>query len=283
MPQAGEHPGDEQIAHRAPGPFPVAAQRDINVAAEPGPQRHMPPPPEIRNGFGHVGVAEVVREVEPQHPAHPLGHIRVAGKVEINLEGEGEDAEPGRGGRDGARRRHFLHPRPQHADIVGEQHLFGKALGEEERALPDFFQGDGAVFQLRRHIVVADDGPRHQLREHADVGGVVDIAFLHFGVAAVKVDGVGHALEGVEGDADGQRQVRIKETDAEQGVDIFHQEGAVFKQRQQRKVDNHRGEERRFPDFRVFPVALHDPAGGVVEQGGKQHQQDVNRLAPGVE
>ena len=58
---------------------------------------------------------------------------------------------------------------------------------------------------------------------------------------------------------------------------------SVFKQRQQRKVDNHRGEERRFPDFRVFPVALHDPAGGVVEQGGKQHQQDVNRLAPGVE
>ena len=76
---------------------------------------------------------------------------------------------------------------PELADVVGQQRLFPQADGKEEGSLADLLQVHGPGFQLPGDVLVPDDGPGHQLREHAHVGQVVDIIFLHPGIPPVPV------------------------------------------------------------------------------------------------
>ena len=46
MPEPGRKKDNQQINIRPHLPFPVAAQRDVDVLAEPGGQADVPPPPE---------------------------------------------------------------------------------------------------------------------------------------------------------------------------------------------------------------------------------------------
>lgn len=64
------------------------------------------------------------------------------------------------------------------------------------------------VFQLPGDIRVPDDGACNQLGEQGDVCAEVDQIFLRRDAAAIDVDGVAQALEGVKADADGQRKMK---------------------------------------------------------------------------
>ena len=79
----------------APRRHAVAAERDVEVVAEPGRQRDVPAPPELGEALRDVRVVEVLEEAEPEHPAEPDRHVRVAGEVEVDLERVAERAEPG--------------------------------------------------------------------------------------------------------------------------------------------------------------------------------------------
>ena len=94
MPEAGEQPHDGNIPKLHRKPPAVAAQRDVHIVAEPRAHGDVPPPPEIRNALRAVGVVEVFKEVKAEQLPEADRHIRIAGKVEIDLKREGKDPEP---------------------------------------------------------------------------------------------------------------------------------------------------------------------------------------------
>ena len=56
--------------------------------------------------------------------------------------------------------------------------------------------------QLRRNILIADDRPRHQLREHGHIDTELQNIALRFGISSVYINHVRHGLEGVKRDTD---------------------------------------------------------------------------------
>ena len=55
-------------------------------------------------------------------------------------------------------------------------------------------------------VAVTDDGARDQLGKQRHVGAEGHVIPLCVGVPSVEINGIGHDLEGVEGDAHGERQ-----------------------------------------------------------------------------
>ncbi len=68
----------------------------------------MPAPPELRYRAGGIGIIEVLLIVETDHQAHADGHIRIGGKVQINLQHKAQHAEPKAQSGPGGQRRGIL-------------------------------------------------------------------------------------------------------------------------------------------------------------------------------
>ena len=66
VPQAAEQHREHQVHVGADGALPVAAERDVQVVAQPARQRHVPAPPELLDRPRAVGPVEVLRELEPE-------------------------------------------------------------------------------------------------------------------------------------------------------------------------------------------------------------------------
>ena len=99
VPHAGQKPHHQQVECLAGFSLPVAAQGDVHIVPEKAGQAHVPAPPEIGDGIGQIGVVEILFIAEAHHQAHADGHIRIGGKVQINLQGVGKAAQPqGQGG-----------------------------------------------------------------------------------------------------------------------------------------------------------------------------------------
>ena len=64
---------------------PVAAHRDIHIVPEPAAQAHVPAAPKLRDTFGQVGIVEILNKMKAQNPAQANGHIRITGKIEIDV------------------------------------------------------------------------------------------------------------------------------------------------------------------------------------------------------
>jgi len=101
VPEAGQRPDDEDVADVLPDLDAVAAKGDIDVGAEPSGERDMPAPPELGDRAGDIRIVKVFGEMEAEHLPHADGHVGVTGEVEVDLEGEGADTEPCRGGGSG--------------------------------------------------------------------------------------------------------------------------------------------------------------------------------------
>ena len=275
VPHSGQEPDGEDVEGLVAA---VAAQGDVGVVAEEGAQRHMPAAPEVGDGGAAVGVREVLGEVEAHAAAQADGHVRVAGEVEVDLQGEGDDAYPGA-------------PHGELADAVGQEH--GRDLGEhvgqdhllaqaEQEAVYSVGHVGGrdvSVVEFVCHRAVAHDGTGDELREHGDVQQQVHEAALRRALAPVDVHQVGDGLEYVEADADGERQPGHVDVQAE-GAEYLAEEAQVLEGAEQAEV------ERQAHCQRELAVAF---GGGdaqareVVDDNAEEHEQDVDRLAPGVE
>ena len=98
VPDAGGQPDHRKVKHQtAFGFHPGAAHGEVDIIPEPAAQGNVPPPPEFRDGFGDVRVVEVFQESEAEHLTHADGHFRIAGKVEVDLQGVADAAQPGHG------------------------------------------------------------------------------------------------------------------------------------------------------------------------------------------
>ena len=139
--------------------------------------------------------------------------------------------------------------------------------------------------QLSGDLLVANQRPGDELREHGDVQDHIADAALGPHVAAIDVDQVRERVEGVEGDAERQAEgesggeFRRQAGDRRQGLD---HEAAVLEQQQRDQVEDDAGGDPR-----------PGPAGGaglldlqpehVVRGDRRKQQHDEDRLAPGIE
>ena len=241
----------------------------------------MPSAPEV--GYGHrlIRIAEVFGEFEAEHSAKADGHIRIAGKVKVYLEGIRYRARPRhKRGNIAAER---VDIRPHRAHLVCKQHLFAETDHEAHNALGEIGRCDAAVGKLILNIGITHDGACYELGEHGDVHAEVDEIFLHSDIVAINVDGVAHCLEGVKRDAYRQSDIEKIKVCAEYCVYVRYDKVGVFKHAQQADIYDDRQNEHKLQALFVFAVLIHEAAENVVDQNGEYHQENVLRLAPSVE
>ena len=309
MPESGQEPDDEHVPKLLSLSVAVAAERDVDIITEPGAERDVPTTPEIGDGDRGERIVEVLEVVEAEHAAHTDRHVTVGAEVEVELEREAEAAEPGtehrdrrprtehglqrgddaldrsigrrscRAHREGTR----LDELPDGTDGVREEDLLEEALQEAETAVDEAVEGDGARVQLLVDGGEADDRAGDELWEHRYVGEVVEVVFLDRDLALIEVDGVAHGLEGEETDVDRKTEVERRDGSTGEGIDRLYQEIGVLEETETAEVDEHRQQKTEPADGRTLIRAVHHTAERVVGQGLENHEQDVDRLAPGVE
>ena len=252
-------------------------------------------PPELGDGRGDIGVVEVLGEVEAQHLTHADAHQGVAGKVEIELERVGDDAQPDqRGGSvgeahegDGGAVRHADDVRPERTDGVGQQDFLCQAEGEQGHAVLDLLELTAAFVDVETvgDVPVLDDGAGDELGEHDDVSTEIDDVMLRFHIPAVDVDGVGKGLEGVEADA--QRQyadaLNGRKTGAEDGIDAAEHEICILEVEEHPETARQRDEQQDETGGLALLEALKPQAAEVVDEDEGQHDREKPHLAPAVE
>ena len=128
-------------------------------------------------------------------------------------------------------------------------------------------------------VGAADDGTRDELGKEGDIEQDGEEIPLDPARIPVDIDHIAEALEGEEGDADGQADLRHRQGQAQGVVEDLGEEGRVFVEDQQADVQQHRQQHRGLPS---------PPAGGaqaeeVVQPDGQQHNQHRHGLPEGVE
>jgi hypothetical protein len=86
MPQPAQQHRNHQVEVRAEFSFFIAAQRDVEVVAQPGGQRNMPPLPEVLDGDGLVRAPEVFGQLKPEQQRQTDRHVGIPGKIAVNLD-----------------------------------------------------------------------------------------------------------------------------------------------------------------------------------------------------
>ena len=283
VPEARAEPDDQEVPDGPGGAAPVASQGDIQIVPEPGGQGHVPPPPEGAHGVGAVGVVKVLVEPEAEDPPQADGHVGVAGEIEVDLEAIGGEAQPAPQHRQRPGPLSGEAVLPQGADGVGQQHLLGKSHAEPPGPQSEVLRRVEPVPQVRCHRFVLDDGAGDQLGEHGDEGAEVHHVALDRCVLPVHVDGIAHGLEGIERDADGQRDAQLGQINARDQGQIGCDEVPVLEKAQQSQVEDHRLGHEPPGLFVVAAELLHQQTVGVVDDDGEEHDDNVHRFSPAVE
>ena len=157
----------------------------------------MPAPPEfgeIRCDIWHV---EVFQQAETEHPRQSDGHVGVCGKIEVDLEGEAQHANP---------RLVETEQVERHAEYgIGD---LGQRIGEAEQeasaADEEVVEALPTRCQLIGDIVILDDRPGQQLGEQQDVEQVAAQRWGRCAASAMDIDQIGDFLEDDERQADRQ-------------------------------------------------------------------------------
>ena len=87
MPQAAEKHRDDEIDVLAHPTLAVAAQRDVDIVANPRREGDMPATPEIGNTLRAIRGVEIEGEAEAKQQGDADGHIAIAREVAIYLKG----------------------------------------------------------------------------------------------------------------------------------------------------------------------------------------------------
>ena len=138
--------------------------------------------------------------------------------------------------------------------------------------------------QLPVDVAVADDRSGDELREERDVGAEGDVILLRVGVEPVHVDHVGERLERIERDPDGERHVHGAHSDPGQRREDGHGEIPVFEKSEDEEIHRDRRRQVRLRAAAVrLPVLPDEPPEDIIDGHRREHEEDVQRLAPAVE
>ena len=276
VPEAGQKEHCELIEPRAEPALAVPAERDIHIFAEPGGKRDVPSAPKVLHGFRNVRIIEVFLERKAEGLPEADGHVRIAGKIKVNLKKICDSAEPCRGGGHRPHGKRVNRIR-RHGERVGDKHLLGKAEAEAAEARRRLFYCDDARVKLLVHIVIFYDGPGDELGKQRDVKQHVKIVFGKPRVPAIYVEHVAHGLKREERDADGQRDAGEREGKPERPVYAFNKKIRILEKDERAKAPDYGC---AAPETSLRGEAFHEKGCGIVYERGENHQQHVNRFAP---
>ena len=226
-----------------------------------------------------------MREADAEEIAEADGHIAVAGKIEINLVGVAEDAEPC--AKSGKMRGLFPGGIDDGGDGVGEEDFFHHADGEEG---PADVEPAGAVvvveiIEIGFHLAKADDGAGYELRKERDVTGEFPEIARGSDDAAVGVNHIADGVEGIKGNADGKNDVERGRVDGnvEPRRDLGEAgdcEVEIFEEAEEEKVNGDGNDQEEFASAGVSG-AEHAEAGKIADRGGEGHER-AEFVVPGA-
>ena len=184
VPQAAQEEHDDQVEVRRAGRDAVAAERHVEVVAEPARQRDVPAAPELLDVSRDVRPAEVLRESGSRTSA------RGRSPCPSSRRNRSRSAACSRRCRATRARRSSCVGR-QREDLVGragddvrDQHLLGEADDEAAHAAGEIVERHDAARELVGDLAVADDRTGDQLRKEQQVQRRVHRALLRGRVAA---------------------------------------------------------------------------------------------------
>ena len=244
----------------------------------------MPAPPEIGDGIGGVRIVEVLLIVEAAHKTHADRHIGVGREVQIDLEHEGDRADPD--AEDGGPGEVFgVEQEIGHCGAaVGQDRLLGEADGKAGDAPADLGHLDAAVENVVLDVTVADDGTGDALVEQTGIEQQQPVFRLGVRIAAVDVHHVGHELEGIEADADGQDDIRDHLGYAGDDLKVAQEEAGIFENAEDHKLEHDAGNQIALAAAPARALSALDAEGKEpADEGHAEQQRNVTDAAPGVE
>ena len=269
MPQPAQQQGDDWVPGPS-SPCQAAAQRQIQVVAQPGGQAHVPPAPELAGRAGKIRRAEIVREIKPHEGGQSLCHVRVAVKIREYLEGKGIG---GQQHHEAAFRGTAVDPVHQDGQVVGHDDLFEEPEKDQVHSLvahpTGHLPGRGDLGQQPGGAFDGTGDESRRTGRNPETGPWAPSL-------PVDVDGVAHALKRVKRNAHGQHDVKggIGDRDAhggQQGLKPLNEKIEILEKSEEPQVD---GDAHPQPSL-LGPGsgAAGDPgAGQVVDHGGKQDE-----------
>ena len=189
MPDSCQQPDDRDVPHLHRSASPVSAQRYIHILLKPGAQGDMPPAPEIGDALRRIGIPEILREMKAHHRAQPHGHIRITGKIKVDLHAERQNPHPHH--QDGPLCiRNTRNLRPQRSYGIGDQYLLSQAHGKQKDSPGKSGKVLSPLPQFLCNGVIPHDWSRDQLGKHGNIGAKIDDILLRAGLLPVDVDRV---------------------------------------------------------------------------------------------
>ena len=243
----------------------------------------MPAGPEVRYAHGAVRTIEVPREMEADHQAEAHRHVRICGKVKINLEHIRGGTPPRIDHARSVRGKDFIRNR---AYLIRNENLFCEPDEEVRHPAHPVVERMGARRKLFGDGVVADDRPGDELREQGHIARECREILDGRRIAPPYVDRVAHRLERVERNTHGEQHthngIRRKPELFEHDVDIPHREHVILEETEHSEVHHHGNEQRHVPPVSGSARRGNDLPREIHNAGGEEHQNDEPRFHPSV-
>ena len=283
VPDTADQHGQQQIGVLPHPAVTAAAQGLVQAVMQPAAQGHVPAAPEVHDTRGLVGRGKILRQAQAQHEGGPHGHVRITGKVEIDLEGVAQGPQPGLGRTQGqALGGGVEHGIRRRSQTVGQQHLLGQAQHHQPQAPRQIFglrhlQG----FQLRAHLLITDQRAGQGIGE---AGGEQGLPHDTFGPDAALVD----AQQPGQLDEHGKGEDRGHGRGRQNGQDVLplRQPGRQGRQMAETAPDQHveqHGQKQQAPTAQptaAVPLIGQQQAEQIVDHGqAQQEQQGLQPLA----
>ncbi len=234
----------------------------------------MPPLPEHPHRGAHEGIAEILGELEPDHPPETDRHVSITGKIVVQVHQIGKHREPRDRGRKLAGRsgEQALHGP---ADGVRNNHLFSEADDKPPYPVDEILGSDAALDHIAGDGRVAGDGPLQHLGPEGQEQSERHRALCGGRIAPVHVHDVGNHREGEKRYPDRKMDFRHGERCAAkqlyQLIDVRENKIRVLKNDQRQHVeDNGNGKHRLAP---LAGARYPDPEPVVHEKHGQQKQR----------
>ena len=259
--------------------YAVSSEGDIQVVAKPAAERDMPTAPELRDACGDIRIVKVFGKTESENAAEPYRHIRIPGKVEIDVQHICCGVQPIKQHGFLAVRLEFRHDK---RCGICKENLLCKTDGKARNPLRRVGKRGFPVFQTPGDVGIADDGPGYQLRKHRHIHGKIDIIPLCRHVAAIHIYDIAQDLERIK--ADTYRQSHLQKRDGKTGhrIEVSDKKVRIFAICKQTETGDRRNGKRQLGD-RLPAKALNQKRGNIRLRDRRKHKNEIFRLSPTVE
>ncbi len=240
VPDAAEQHRQHQVAvgfHRS---VPVAAERYVEVIAQPVRQRDVPALPEFAQPLGPVRLVEIGRKAEAEQRRQRDRDIGVGAEIAIDLHRIAVDAEQQIGPAIVGRRGEDRIDQPGR-EVVRDDDLLEQPEQDQQQRRRDRDRLGRGPRQLRQEIGGAHDRPGDELREKRHVQRHVERLAAHRDIAAIHIHDIRDAVKREKADADRQQDFKkrqlVREAErARQLVGAEHKKIEILEDAEQRQM-----------------------------------------------